>query len=493
VETAELFRRHGVSEKEAVNISGAFELTNGHPMWINMIAMQVVRMQRPLGEVLDRIRRGQGTLPEKTLRSIWASLNEAQRILLRTIAELERPETENHLQEMCTSLAWGKFTKSLKTLRALHLVVIKVRQSEPELIELHPLVRTFIRKEFPRQDRDRFISSIVRFLDKMIGRYKPLLGKKPSMAIMDHWAQKAELDINRGNHKDAIATLIEVTHALITSGFAEEMVRISKRLFDDLDWAEACSSYKGFDWFMRRALESMTQLGQFSEAEIYLGRYQNAIPGKSAQFINLCDLRCYLYWFQERFDAAIHWGEQGEALAIPSNVDTAYSVDHNLALARRDSGKVEVAFQYFLSGVSLEEVLREGTLDKERTGSFYGNIGRCLYFMGRHNEALIAYKKSAVLLENEDLGSESSILNRGYVRLWIGQALRLAEEKPLAAAFFKAAVQEWEVLSPPKARIAQEALDSLESSLSLAERGTVIGLTNPESIVRNWIRGGMSR
>jgi tetratricopeptide (TPR) repeat protein len=320
----------------------------------------------------------------------------------------------------------------------------------------------------------------------MIGKYKPMLDKEPSFAVLDHWSQKAELEINRGHHHEAVNTLKEVSGPLLSRGFSEELVRVGKKLLNELDWPEACVSFRAFDSLLRRLIESLTQLGQFQESKAYLSRYANAIPGKGAQFINYCDLQCNLHWFQGDFATAIYWGEQGESLRITSNVDTEFSTAHNLALARRDSGKIDIALEFFLSGLTIEQVLDPAVLERERRGSFYGNIGRCLQFQGRLNEALAAYRKCALILEEEQ--NESAILNRGYIRLWIGEGLRDLGDLRTAAAFVRSAISKWQAVSPPRARLAEKTVEALGAQTLGSLDPYSLDEVTIERTVREWIR-----
>ena len=84
------------------------------------------------------------------------------------------------------------------------------------------------------------------------------------------------------------------------------------RLLGELDWAEACSSYKDFDRVFQRCLTLMVQLGH-DASEGLLTRYQAAIPGKSSQFILLCDLRCYADWLYREIQLSYSMGGEGES------------------------------------------------------------------------------------------------------------------------------------------------------------------------------------
>ena len=231
-------------------------------------------------------------------------------------------------------------------------------------------------------------------------------------------------------------------------GYSEEMVRISNRLFRAIDWAAACSLYKDFDMVFCFSLEAMTQLGHNATSDL-LDKYENGIPGKSAQYILLCNLRCYNLWYARDYSGAIRWGEEGEALKSSTAVDTAFSTRHNLALARRDDGLVSEALESFLEGEPLEVVIAPGKRVEGKGANYYGNIGRCLFLKGDLEEAAVCLVKSAKLLE--DGRREANRLNKGYIRWWMAELLVLEESFEFATAFFRAAECMWSVSSPPRA------------------------------------------
>lgn len=484
-EAIALFAKRGVVGQQEHVLREAIELTGGHPMWINMIAIHVVGSGNPLAAVIADIRRGRGELPERTLRSIWKGLNDHQRALLRTLAEIERPEPEEQVFEMAISPNWNRFSKTLKALRTRQLVVEKSGFGGREVLELHPLVKAFIRREFPRQERERFISPIIKYLEKMMGRYKGVLDQAPSLAILDHWIQKAEVEANRGRLEEASRTLMEVSKALRAKGYGEEFVRIGKRILHEIDWAEACVSFGGFSDLVDAVIEMTTQLGQFEESEALLSRYEDAIPGKSALYIQLCALRCNLYWFWQKFDLAIVWGERGEELKKTSGVDTGFSCAHGLALARRDSGDYVAALNEFLGAKTLEELLNEESESEELGGAYYGNIGRCLHLQGQLGDALKMYRKSARILEADE--SHIGEINRGYVRFWIGEALKILSDVELAKVFLSAAIYRWREIAPPRAALAITALreTGTEWDESLVDKNMAVSL---ERVVRGWLR-----
>lgn len=432
------------------------EITEGHPLWVNLILMQARRTREGLQREIEAVRSGGSTLPNTT-RRIWDALNPEQRNILRTMAEMRRPETQSNLAGFLPGINFNRVNRALKALRAYHLVEHRFETGGEPLLDLHPIIREYIRTNYPKKDRARYVGAILEFLDSQILRFKDILPQSPTYEVMDHWIRKAELHITFERYEEATATIAEVGPSLTSRGYSEALVNISIRLLDQINWAEACSSFKDFDSVFQSALVAMIQFGHERVLE-YLMQFEEAIPGKSAQFILLCDLRCYADWYVGNFPSAIEWGEKGAKLKRESAVDTQFSTQHNLALARRDAGLPEEALQSFLGDETLESVLAVSGLE-DKGASFFGNIGRCLYFQKRYREALTCYVESARLLESESEPSRQ--LNRGYIRFWFGELLEVKGELELAALMYRAATDMWKKSSPPRQEDANARLRKL--------------------------------
>ena len=457
-ETRELIEASNVRKKDWHLAEELHRMTEGHPLWVNLVVMQAIRHENGLRGALDLIKQGGATLPETT-KTIWAMLNDQQRNVLRTMAELDRPEPESQLFDILPGINFNRVNRALRTLRSFHLIETRTQPGRGPLLGLHPIIREFVRLSFPKQEREQSVITIFDFLDRMIGQFKPLLPQDPAYEILEHWIRKAELQIRFGHFEEATSTIAEIALPLINRGYSEEMIRLTMRLLGELDWAEACSSYKDFDTVFKRCLTLMIQIGH-NASEDLLTRYKAAIPGKSSQFILLCDLRCYANWYTGEYDSAIRWGEEGERLKKGASVDTAFSTRHNLALSWRDGGRISEALESFLDGTSLEAVVKPGERIPGKTESFYGNIGRCLFLMNCLEEALICYVKSAQLLE-ESQNQENLLINKGYIRSWIAELLGRQEECTLAAASYRAAMYMWDDSSPPRSTQAKDKLETL--------------------------------
>ncbi len=430
-------------------------------------------------------RQGGGTLPDTT-KTIWSVLTPQQRNVLRTMAELDRPEPEKSLLELLPGLNANRVHKALNTLRSFHFIEVWTQSEGEPLLGLHPLIREFVRSTFAPREREKYVGAILSFLERMIGRFRGLLPKEPSYKILEHWTRKAELQITIGRHEDATNTIAEIAQPLVNRGYSEEFVRLTGRLLRALDWAEACSSYKNFDTVFARCLKSMVELGH-EDVDRLLTRYEDSIPGKSSQYILLCDLRCYAAWHIGEFEAAVRWGEQGEALKADTAVDTVFSTAHNLALSRRDAGRVAEAIDGFLDGESLEAVTSLGHQIEDKGADFYGNIGRCLYLMDKLDDALMCYTKSAQLLEASR--DHMSRLNKGYIRHWLAELFEKQGRRELAAATYRAAVCVWNDCSPPRASEATNRLAALASAYP--EVGKYVDETDwrVEGMFGEWLAG----
>ncbi|HEY4899341.1 MAG TPA: hypothetical protein VIH91_00850 [Terriglobales bacterium] len=152
-------------------------------------------------------------------------------------------------------------------------------------------------------------------------------------------------------------------------------------------------------------------------------------------------------------------------------------------MAERDAGRPEVALEFFLYGEPLDKVIDPEEVDEERAGHFYGNIGRCLQFMGEIDPALICFQKSALILERA-LSAES-VMNQGYARAWIGELLAARGQSKLALVFLRAAYLKWEQVAPPKAK----KIAALARQIEVRSEKLSSSDLEVERVVRDWIMG----
>jgi tetratricopeptide (TPR) repeat protein len=483
--SVKLFSQRGARSTVA-EIEEAHALTKGHAFWLDLLAIQVGKQdgKASLHSLVAEIGSSSGLLPEKTLNSIWGTLKEREQTVLRSMAETVKPVTEIEIGDYVGGrLTFNKVVRTLNNLRALNLVVVKKRPDASDLLELHPLVRRFIRSNFPAKERLSYINAIIKAYQRWIGSHKGQLSERPSLVVLEYWTQSVELDIAAGKFQEAFSTLNEVGEPFSGSAYPREFTRAARNLLESVDWVSNHSKYKGFDDILRLHLHILSELGEHSEVDSLLASYELTVENKDARYINYCDLRCYAEWSRDEFSSAVAWGKRGQDLRTSTGVDTSFDVSHNLALAERDAGRPEYALPLFLLGRKLSDLTDPEELDEDRGGHYYGNIGRCLHFMGQVEEALVCYQKSALLLEK---ARHEHVLNQGHIRAWIAELLVARKQTRLAYAFYKAAYIKWRETSPPRASRAEQ------SALPLRHR---IGDFShrldeaAETICRDWILG----
>jgi len=451
---------------DSVVFDNLYAATAGHPLWLSIIAAQCYGTGKPIETILDGFEGSGLELPKQMLRQTWALLNANQQHVLRTLAELERPESERNIEEI-TELNYNRLGKALTRLKSMCLIERKVTQSKVEVVDLHPLIRQFVREDFGKKERETFITKVILYLDKRIIQFKAKLeGNIPHM-VAEMWIHKIDLQINSGAIGQAIHTLLEIVGQLDKNGLNEEISRLAKRIFSVVDWLDVTSEFGNFDTLFNKSMRSVIEVEGGEEAEKWLLKYEQNIAGKGAQYINLCDIQAYRFWFQRDFSDSIMWAERGRSLKKKSNVDTVFQCDHTLALAQRDSGDLEHAFDYFRDGLTDEQILSDETVSK-RPAQFFGNLGRCYHFSGQIDLALFAYQKAAVKLDD----GSSSVIDQGYIRYWVGQAMAEKGRREDAVMFLRAAIEKWERIAPsltidPASEVG--AMVNAFSDLSVAE------------------------
>ena len=453
----ELFQLRGASTSKQ-DVATAHSLTRGHAFWLDLLAAQVGRNpQGPsLRSLLADVDATESGLPMTTLHSVWRSLKDREQIVLRGLAETVRPVTAIQLSDYLTShIRWNQLAKAVKYLRALNLIVVKLQDNRNELLELHPLVRTFIRHKFPPSEQSPYVDSIMRFYLAFFGLHRVELSQRPRSETVEKWIEAAELSTQSTRFKTAFEWLHDVRSHYQSAGQTLEFVRVSEQLLRAADWSiTARPPY--FDGVASSLINLLVELDRESQAFELIEIYKSTVTGKDARYINLCDLMCEFHWKRGDYFSAIGWGVEGVTLKTETGVDTNFDVGHSLALAQRDSGLLEPALKFFLRGESLEDVLQTNGKADNHGGAFYGNIGRCLHKMGQIDNTLVCYRKSAKIIEEEV--AEASFANRGYIREWVGELSFAKGDTLFAAKSFSAALSYWDQVAPRRAQTLREKL-----------------------------------
>lgn len=486
-ECLELFKSYQttLSEVQLQQLADkAMEKTEGHPFWLNVIAGQAQISLEKASSLLDELSARQASdlasasdvLADQILHAVWQTLNDRNRTLLKAMAEAVCEQSKDQLVKILhKELNYSSITKSLNRLRALNLIVMKSSARGVEFFDLHPLVRRFVRSRFSPEQRKRFIALFVAYFDGIIVGLKKRLGTRTPFSDFRNWSYKIELEINRGDARRALESLNEVSSELEDAGYLEEFIRLAALVLENLDWEESVASdLRHFDVQVCKLSDALSELGRYSEADCYLDRLDMCVRGGGVSVVNLCNARAYRYWHAEEFKSAIVHAQRGVGLKLGSGADIDVDVEFRLALALRDTRDVDLiqkALEIFLQGESLERIISPTSEDEKRLEGkrmpFFGNVGRCLQFLGRNEEAMICIRKALQIGSKDD---HTTLNNRAYAYWWIGEILESNGDEAVAAHFYRYAEIRWSKTSPPKARKMNELIQRLgEKNSSLLQ------------------------
>lgn len=433
----------------------AHKLTNGHALWLSIISAQSKRGEKSLLKFLENIESGitidvndSSILSEKVLGSIWGSLHEREQLLLRTLAESVKAETtEDYSEILRTELNYKNFSRALKALRSLNLIVNK---RNTDYIELHPLVKEYIRKNYQTSDRSKYISLFIQYYDKFVFVLKEKLSYKLSFDEFSNFTNKAELSINKGDFQEAITTLWEVHSAMSAAGYIEEFLRVAKLLFNAVTWSKKnIAKYTNFETLWDSVSRSSVEFGENDFTNDLIQKYENLIENKEEEYIRLCHVKSYVHWFRREYKEAVNICEEATYLLKRADQPDKFGIEHHQALAYRDSEiseNIEKALEFFLKNNDLDLLLDNGKIEQSGDGPMYGNIGKCLALQGKHENSLVTFYKSFYYIFKDD--SSNRLINLGYAALWISEALLKTNKIESAFYFYKFALISWEASSP---------------------------------------------
>jgi hypothetical protein len=432
------------------------KLTNGHALWLSLILAQSRKGEESLESFLEEIETGvtkietenTSFLSKNLLANIWNSLSENEQTVLRVLAESIVSESiDDYAKIVDSEMNYKKFTKALKSLSGLSLIVEK---RNTKYIELHPLVKDFIRKNYMLAERKKYISMFIKYYDNFVVILKNKISYKNTYDDFTNFTKKAELSINAGDFQKAITTLYEVNTSMISAGYIEEYLRVAKLLFNKIIWNKnKIEDFLLFSKLFTASTKNFAEFGDKEYVEKLLNNFESIIEDKSESYIQLCSVKIYIYWFYKEYYKAIDIGEKAVYLIERAEQPDTYNIKENLALAQRDTKileKVDKALEHFLLTYKLEEIIDEKDLQKYCSGANYGNIGKCLFFKKQIRESLICYFKSFYYIYTHD--EYQRLMNLGYAALWIAETLLELDEKEQAYYFIKFAKENWEKTSP---------------------------------------------
>jgi len=473
-EALELFGLRGVNaSRNNDQIQEIWSNTDGHPLWLNLIATQMARNPQTAPNILEELRKGQVDDRTRSMfRALWRGLNDRQRTVLRCMAEIHYPENRESIQNFSGALAGtrNQFNRAFDGVRSLSLIVERGSSERGSLFDLHPLVRSFIRTEYPnRHERLPYIEQILGFLAQLIVRAEELPQAAP-LEELQRWSTKAELELETGKPVEAMQTIEKVSDQLIARGFHEEFFRVAKPVLDSVNWSRIEIQDSGvFHDVVIGLIEALVEHNREAEARAYMRRYEAAAKTTVTR-LRFLKVATYVEWMLGNYDEALKYGNEGLNIRNKSDVDITVGADvsHNMALALRDSGRWGDALRMFAPDQSISEVLSQDHRTSGKGAPFYGNIGRCLQFSGELEQAVKCYVKSAAILRNAT--GSLDILNRGYAALWIGEVLQQLGQLDTAYCFYRLCVHIWSRRAPLRVQEAEQRLSEVASLVTETRR-----------------------
>jgi tetratricopeptide (TPR) repeat protein len=389
---------------------------------------------------------------------------------LRYMTELSGPEDVDWIFDCVkTSKEFktqSKFNNTFYSLQALNLIVeSREKHTNKKEFDLHPIVRNYIASEYRgKRERKPYQEGILWVINTFIDR----IGKKISIAtpISDVYVyiKKSEISIKKEDVATSMSSLLHVAEILIHRGIPGELFRIGEDILEIIE--RDSEAYVDLDDFHKLAEllgHTYVEYGRKQEAISLVDRYSKMVRKGTAQFVSVCSVACYVYWMLEDYEQAILWGKEGVRLKVEEHIDTNHDSSYQLALAWRDSGNVESALRYFMSGRTVEEILHDDEQDEESAASTLGNIGRCLQIDEDYDAALRFFRRSAQLLES---GSRSiDLLNQGYAALWIGEVLEAKGNHEDSYVAYRRSEIVWTKRAPLKLERIKEKVNNVSKQL----------------------------
>nr|VFK51912.1 MAG: NB-ARC domain-containing protein [Candidatus Kentron sp. TC] len=433
--------------------SKAFELTQGHPLWISLIVAQGRRGKKELDDFINSISRGDvsnenqsSIMSENILGKIWSSLSVKHRIILRSLAESVQSLTvENYSEIVSSELNYNQFTKALRAVKNLGLTVWK---EGGEYVELHPLVKEFIKTKYPRSERTKFIHLFTSYYGRVMLILKPRLSSKLGFDDFRNWTNKIELHANATEYQEALLAMYEIHNPMKAAGYIEEYLRVANIVFKGITWTRSkISSLNMFEQVYLYTTESALEYGDKALSDYLINKLDPIFEKNDPLYVTVSRAKIANYWFNSEYSEAINIYEKTAFLLESAKQPENASLKHIYALALRDSGEVEKALDIFLSGEDLDLVANDTDIDNSLGGEFYGNIGRCLQFLGRLDESLNCVCKSFICIYDSD--DSNRLINIGYASKWLFEVLKEDNSSDVACHFYRLALDKWEISSPP--------------------------------------------
>lgn len=449
----------------------AYTLTNGHALWLSLILAQSNKGEEALKAFLNSIELGEKNidinqsayLSKKMLGSIWEMLETNEKTILRVLAEAVYSESiDNYSNVVKKEMNYQKFEKALKTLNSLNLIIHK---RNTDYIELHPLVKEFIKSNYLLADRRKYISMIIQYYDGFAVLLKNKLSYKSKYEDFTHFTKKAELYVNAGDSQRVIDTILSINDSMVSAGYTEELLRVTKLFYNLIKWEiNKIEQYHNFNDLFRSSVKNFAEFGDKDYALELISKYEKIIESKSDNYLLICEIKSYIFWLNQEFNKSIDICEEALYLIKRAEQEDKYDIRYNYNLILRDTRvteNIDKALEFFLSTYTLNDLISNDMDLNNINGVTYGNVGKCLLLKEDYQNSLICNFKSFYSLYC--FTKYQRKINLGYAALWISEVLIKQEEYEKAYYFLAFAKDCWYENAPALYNQNLEAFDIIES------------------------------
>ncbi|MFV0610241.1 SIR2 family protein [Klebsiella aerogenes] len=436
---------HNIKDNDLRNLAERlYRNTQGHPLWMGLILAQSRVKFENIDKVLKKIERRDisqddsnfSTIVSATvLENLWDGLKEKEKIILRTLSICNIAESHDELSKIVSKkLNYNQFSKVIRSLKSLNLLVEKGSNG---YLELHPLVREFIKGKYDEREQESYIALYVNYLNGIIVLIKNKFGKVLPQDEIEFLLKKIEILISANKIQESIDEIRLTADSLLISGYCEEYLRLTNQLLEKIKWTHKnITGLLGFPDFIDSFFTRSSEFGRYDLFDNYTEKYSSVFQIADANLILLKSAQCHRYWIEGDIKRALHYGKSAADLIDMLGEKDIWSGKHRYNLSLRDSGideNIDRASQYFCEGKSLDE-LTDDSIDIN-FATHYGNIGRCYFLKNEMAMALKLICKSYASFKKGGL-SYHNTHNIGYAAKWISEISSKSDVTNLNSIYF---------------------------------------------------------
>lgn len=445
-EGLEFFRKRGLC-LEKNNSSDFCEkvvaLTHGHPLWLGLIAGQVVAGKDTLYNIIQNFSGDEtpdGYMIKEYFKGIWENLDKFQQNILRYISESTKPLSKNDVIQIVTEYGPEKIKKTINRLVKLGLLDnYEDLKQEDGYFLIHPVVREFIHKTFTSERQRPFVKKVLlvflpaTMIDTLFKNNDFI---KSSIQIdIINVITSIETCINSRNFIEAYKLLQSYSNVLFDEGYHHQFIYLAQQILDALDWDQAnLIKNENNARFISVTIEKLIYLGYKEKASHYLKRFEGSVEIGTIPYTGFLSMAANNTWRLGEWQKALHYINEAKEYEERWEFE---NLDYVKALTLRDSGNPQKALSIFTT--------------MPMCSSTAGNMARCHQLMNDNDKTREYLIKSYNLLSSEEKDEGISHLiktNYGYAYLWIAEYYFKIAEYEQAFAFLFLAFEQWKEFAP---------------------------------------------